>query len=99
LQKEDDVRKYVIRRELPPKPGKEGKKPRTKAPKIQRLITPVRLQRKRRLISQKRKKAESQKEQAADYAKMLAQKVRDQREKKNVLKRRLSSRLSESQKQ
>jgi len=99
LQKEDDVRKYVIRRELPPKAGKESKKPRTKAPKIQRLITPVRLQRKRRLVSQKRKKAESQKELASDYAKMLAQKVREQREKKNVLqKRRLSSRVSESQK-
>jgi len=57
LSKEDDVRKYVIRRELPQKPGKEGKKPRTKAPKIQRLITPVRLQRKRRLVSQKKKES------------------------------------------
>jgi len=55
LTKEDDVRKYVVRRELPQKPGKEGKKPRTKAPKIQRLITPVRLQRKRRVICLKRK--------------------------------------------
>ncbi|VDN21772.1 unnamed protein product [Gongylonema pulchrum] len=38
LSKKDDVRKYVIRRKLP---DKEGKKPRSKAPKIQRLITPV----------------------------------------------------------
>jgi len=53
LSKDDDVRKYVVRRELPPK--KEGKKPRTKAPKIQRLITPVRLQRKRRVINLKKK--------------------------------------------
>eukprot|EP00999_Lentomonas_sp_LEN2_P000390 NODE_1391_length_880_cov_121.710491_g1345_i0.p1 GENE.NODE_1391_length_880_cov_121.710491_g1345_i0~~NODE_1391_length_880_cov_121.710491_g1345_i0.p1 ORF type:complete len:245 (+),score=75.94 NODE_1391_length_880_cov_121.710491_g1345_i0:57-791(+) len=44
LGKEDDVRKFVIKRTLP---EKEGKKARTKAPKIQRLVTPVTLQRKR----------------------------------------------------
>jgi len=42
LQKEDDVRKYVIKRPLPIKEGKT--KQHFKAPKIQRLITPVRLQ-------------------------------------------------------
>lgn len=41
LSKEDDVRTYVIKRPLP---QKEGKKQRFKAPKIQRLITPVMLQ-------------------------------------------------------
>lgn len=41
LTKEDDVRSYVIKRPLP---QKEGKKQRFKAPKIQRLITPVMLQ-------------------------------------------------------
>ena len=41
LSKQDDVRQYVIKRPLA---GKEGKKPKTKAPKIQRLITPVVLQ-------------------------------------------------------
>lgn len=41
LSKEDDVRSYVIKRPLP---QKEGKKQRFKAPKIQRLITPVMLQ-------------------------------------------------------
>jgi len=41
LSKEDDVRQYVIKRPLP---QKEGKKQRFKAPKIQRLITPVMLQ-------------------------------------------------------
>ena len=98
LTKDDDVRKFVIRRELP---AKEGKKPKTKAPKIQRLITPVRLQRKRRLIALKRKKTESQKEQAAEFAKVLALRVKEQRDKRQSLveKRRLSSRVSESQKQ
>lgn len=41
LSKQDDVRQYVVKR---PVAGKEGKKPKTKAPKIQRLITPVVLQ-------------------------------------------------------
>merc|ERR1711879_362314 len=46
LEKSDDVRQFVVRREIASK--KEGGKPKTKAPKIQRLITPDRLQRKRR---------------------------------------------------
>merc|ERR1711976_513637 len=41
LSKDDDVRKFVIRREV----VKEGKKTRTKAPKTQRLVTPVTRQR------------------------------------------------------
>lgn len=41
LGKEDDVRQYVIKRPLS---GKDGKKPKYKAPKIQRLITPTVLQ-------------------------------------------------------
>lgn len=41
LSKQDDVRQYVIKRPLA---GKDGKKPKSKAPKIQRLITPVVLQ-------------------------------------------------------
>jgi small subunit ribosomal protein S6e len=35
LEKDDDVRQYVIRRTI----TKEGKKPYTKAPKIQRLVS------------------------------------------------------------
>ncbi len=81
LSKEDDVRKYVIRREVTSK--KEGAKPYTKAyvlfichlfsihchirPKIQRLVTPLRLQRRRHLHSLKRRKLESQKEQKSEY--------------------------------
>ncbi len=41
LSKEDDVRQYVIKRPLP---VKEGKKPKSISPKIQRLVTPVVLQ-------------------------------------------------------
>jgi len=43
LSKKEDVRRYVIRRTV----AKEGKKPKVKAPKIQRLITAERLRRKR----------------------------------------------------
>ncbi|KDN42728.1 hypothetical protein K437DRAFT_248838 [Tilletiaria anomala UBC 951] len=71
LNKEDDVRKFVVRREVTGK--KEGAKPYTKAPKIQRLITPGRLQRKRHLRSLKIRKTEAQKEQKAEYEKVVAQ--------------------------
>ena len=43
LTADDDVRSYVIRREIEGKKGKNGKV-LSKAPKIQRLITPARLQ-------------------------------------------------------
>merc|ERR1712144_114632 len=43
LEAKDDVRKYVVRREITTANGKQYKK----APKIQRLITPLQLQRKR----------------------------------------------------
>jgi len=66
LSKEDDVRKYVIRRELP---AKEGKKPQSKAPKIQRLVTPITLQRKRHRAALRRRNTEAQKEAAAEYGK------------------------------
>ncbi|KAJ8960629.1 hypothetical protein NQ318_013921 [Aromia moschata] len=58
LSKFDDVRQYVVKRPLP---QKEGKKQRFKAPKIQRLVTPMVLQRKRhRLALKKRRCLEAQ---------------------------------------
>lgn len=56
------VRKFVIRREVQPKG--EGKKPYTKAPRIQRLVTPQRLQHKRHRIALKRRRAEASKDAA-----------------------------------
>merc|ERR1712070_947121 len=50
LEKKDDVRKFVVRRQV-----KEGGK-KHKAPKIQRLVTPALLQRKRTFRSQVRAK-------------------------------------------
>jgi len=79
LKKEDDVRKYVIRRELP---AKEGKKKRTKAPKIQRLVTPERLQRKRRAVALKKRRTAKNKAEAAEYVKLVAQRNKETREKR-----------------
>ena len=79
LSKHDDVRKYVVRHPLP---EKEGKKPRSKAPKIQRLITPEVLQRRRRVLKIKRKRAEKRKEQQNDYAKVIAKYRKQQRDRK-----------------
>ena len=56
------VRKFVIRREVQPKA--EGAKPYTKAPRIQRLVTPQRLQHKRHRIALKRRQAEASKDAA-----------------------------------
>jgi len=94
LSKEDDVRQYVVRRPLP---LKEGKKQKYKAPKIQRLITPQRLQRKRHNVAIKRQRAARNKEEAAEYAKLLAQRQKEKRE--AVLKRKRSASLRESARQ
>lgn len=88
LSKEDDVRQYVVRRPLP---VKEGKKERTKAPKIQRLITPKLLQRKRRRLAKKRQRAVKRKNEAADYAKLLAQRQKEAKQKAEEARRRRSS--------
>merc|ERR1712055_519419 len=91
LSKEDDVRQYVVRRPLP---AKEGKDPRTKAPKIQRLVTPLVLQRKRHRISLKKQRGTKKREAAADYAKLLAQRMKEAKERK--MERRRSASHSKS---
>ena len=68
LSKEDDVCQHVVRKPL----NKEGKKPRTKAPKIQRLVTSRVLQHKRRRIALKKQRTKKNKEEAAECAKLLA---------------------------
>ncbi len=94
LSKEDNVCQYVIKRPLVPKEGKEQKKPRHKAPKIQRLVTPIMLQRKRHRVALKRRRAEKNRQAAAEYAKILAQRQKEAKE----LKRKRSASLRESRK-
>lgn len=76
LTKEDDVRQFVVKRPLP---EKDGKKAKSKAPKIQRLITPVVLQRKRHRLAIKKRRVESRKEAASEYLKVLALRRRQER--------------------
>ncbi|EEY19148.1 40S ribosomal protein S6 [Verticillium alfalfae VaMs.102] len=84
------VRKYVIRREVQPKG--EGKKAYTKAPRIQRLVTPQRLQHKRHRLALKRRQSEKVKDEANEYAQILAKRVAEKKaEKADARKRRASS--------
>jgi len=68
LSKEEDVRQFVSKRKVA---GKEGKKDRIKSPKIQRLVTPITLQRKRRRIALKKRRFEKNKEEKTEYRKVL----------------------------
>jgi len=97
LTKQDDVRKFVIRREIPVKEGKPApKKPRTKAPKIQRLVTPITLQRKRHRRALAKRRSIKSKAEAAEYAKLLTQRRKEKRERKQSLsKKRASQRESQ----
>ncbi|XP_036135569.1 40S ribosomal protein S6-like [Molossus molossus] len=88
LSKEDDVRQYVVRKPL----NKEGKKPRTTAPKIQRLVTPRVLRHKRRLIALEKRRTKKNKEEAAEYAKLLAKAKEKCQE--QLAKRRVQSKMS-----
>merc|ERR1712056_59309 len=64
LEKKDDVRHFVVRRDI-------GK--RKKAPKIQRLVTLAMLQRKRYFRSQTRARMVLGKKLKADYSKRLVE--------------------------
>jgi len=92
LSKEDDVRQYVIRRQI----TKDGKKPYFKAPKIQRLVTPERLQHKRQRIAVKRQRYEKTRAEASEYNELLAKRFKEARESRH---RALSKRRSESKKE
>lgn len=93
LSKDDDVRQYVVRRPLKLKEGQE--KPKTKAPKIQRLITPLVLQRARRVKAQKRARIAKSKTDANEYVKLLALRQKEKKERK-LSRRRSSASLRES---
>jgi len=85
LSKDDDVRKYVVRREVTSQ-KKADAKPYTKAPKIQRLVTPMRLQRRRHLRSLKRRRLERQKEQKTEFDVILAKRIADKKAKAAAIK-------------
>lgn len=76
-----------------------GKK-RSKAPKIQRLVTPLTLQRKRRRIALKKQRIAKSKTDAAEYQKLLAMRLKEQRERRSEsLAKKRQSRLSVASKE
>lgn len=92
LSKEDDVRKYVIRRKFESKTGKKN----DKAPKIQRLVTPRVLHHKKEILAAKAAQREKVKREAAEYSRLHAQRVKEQKERRasEVAKRRSSRKSS-----
>merc|ERR1739845_234545 len=88
LSKEDNVCQYVIKRPLP---LKEGKKQKYAAPKVQRLVTPIMLQRKRHRLALKRRRAEKNRQATAEYAKILAQRQRKLRRQRSFERKRSAS--------
>ncbi|XP_033240045.1 40S ribosomal protein S6-like [Drosophila pseudoobscura] len=87
LSKDDDVRRYVVRRQLP---AKENKKATSKAPKIQRLITPAKLQRRRHFIAERKTRKAKEKAMAVEYAKLLALRKKQSKARRQSEKRRRS---------
>lgn len=97
LSKEDDVRQYVVRRTFTNKKGKEV----SKAPKIQRLVTPIKLQRKRARLALKKQAREKGKKEEAAYQKLYQQRLKEAKERRasEISKRRSrrSKQLSKKQ--
>eukprot|EP01130_Rhizamoeba_saxonica_P015717 TRINITY_DN70_c0_g2_i2.p1 TRINITY_DN70_c0_g2~~TRINITY_DN70_c0_g2_i2.p1 ORF type:complete len:247 (+),score=77.36 TRINITY_DN70_c0_g2_i2:74-814(+) len=90
LTDEHDIYDYIVRRKLEPREGHEGEN-RYKYPKIQRLVTPEKLQRKRRRVALKKRRYANQKAQAAEYAQLMAQIKKEKRDALASKKRAKSS--------
>jgi len=94
LGKEDDVRKFVVRRQV----VKGDKKPKVKAPRIQRLITPQRLQRKRAEFAEARRRYIKAKQEATDFNALVLKRIKEAKEKRSKVvaaKRSQSARPSQ----
>jgi small subunit ribosomal protein S6e len=95
LGKEDDVRKFVVRRQV----VKGDKKPKAKAPRIQRLITPQRLQRKRSENSEAKRRYIKAKQDATDFNALVLKRIKEAKEKRSKVvaaKRSQSARPSQA---
>jgi len=75
LRKKDDVRKYVVRREI----KKKNDKTFYKSPKIQRLVTEKRLRRKTLLKRAKLDGYKKSKELRAKYEKVLSKYIKERK--------------------
>jgi len=87
--KKDDVRQYNIKRRI----AKEGQKAYFKYPKIQRLVTPERLQRKRSRFAEARARVAASKKAAEEYNALIAARYKEARDKRQaaIQKRRSAS--------
>lgn len=79
LRKKDDVRKYVVRREV-----KKGDKTFYKSPKIQRLVTEKRLRRKTLLKKAKIANYKKSKDLKAKYDKVLSKYIKERKAQHHV---------------
>jgi len=75
LEKKDDVKKFVVHREI-----RDGAKKKSKAPKIQRLVTRAMLQRKRSIRSKTRTKMVVSKKLKVEYQKRVSEYRQEQKE-------------------
>jgi small subunit ribosomal protein S6e len=80
LTKDDDVRSYV---KVYGKKVEKNGKTTIKCPKIQRLVTPQTLQRKRTHVAEKRARITRKKQEAAEYHKVLVQRLKEERERRS----------------
>jgi len=87
--KKDDVRAFNLKRRI----AKEGQKAYYKHPKIQRLVTPERLQRKRREFKTAQDRVKASKTAAENYNKLIAARYKEARDKRQaaIQKRRSAS--------
>ncbi|PAV85332.1 hypothetical protein WR25_22834 [Diploscapter pachys] len=94
LTKEDDVRKYVITH----KKVKEGKRDKIIAPKIQRLITPTVIARRKALLRKKRQQRVKAREDAAAFHKLMQKYAKEEHDQKIARRRSSASHSSETDK-
>jgi small subunit ribosomal protein S6e len=80
LTKEDDVRHYV---KIYGKKVEKNGKTTIKCPKIQRLVTPQTLQRKRARQALKKARITRKKTEAAEYHKLLVTRLKEERERRS----------------
>ncbi|KAH9597654.1 Ribosomal protein S6e [Trypanosoma melophagium] len=80
LSRDDDVRKYVVRRKV----SKEGKKDRFKAPKVQRLITPAIRARRAKKVKVAMEKVRKSAEERREYLRLIGTRRRAARQRKTA---------------
>jgi len=95
LEPTEDVRKYVIMRKFETKKGRTV----TKRCKIQRLITPVRVQRKHQRLKESIKRLQASKADAAAYSALVRMRLAEQKEarRSEISKRRSSRKASKKE--